>query len=108
MVQTLSDSKSGDFGSSVSISQDRALVGSPSNPGNAELFRRESSGTWISEQIFTSPGSSQLGTSVSIDGDTLDEKLRILLGMPCARRGARVKRGDRFQHGYPQNARSVA
>ena len=35
--------------------------------------------------------------------DTLDEKLRILLGMPCARRGAQVKRGGRFQHKYPPN-----
>src|SRR5262249_24248653 len=74
----------GDFGRSVSISGDRALVGA----GNSEVayvFVRDATGAWTSEQkLLAMDGASgdQFGRAVSLSGT------RALVGAESARNGA--------------------
>ena len=59
------------FGASVSISGDRALIGSGDAARSAYVFARQSDGTWIEEQILTTTGTTgdHFGREVSISGD---------------------------------------
>ena len=61
------------FGSSVSVSGDTAVVGSPLNPGAAYVFVR-SGNTWVQQAVLNpADGTANIafGSSVSIDGDTV-------------------------------------
>ena len=69
---------SDNFGVSVSISGDFAIVGASAdedlffNSGSATIYRRNGSDVWVSEGKITNPGpqgSEYFGTSVSISGD---------------------------------------
>ena len=75
-----SDSDGGQFGYSVSISGDRAIVGAPwngtdrrSTPGAAYIFERDNNGLWSQVvRLFSTPRGNdypQFGQSVSISGD---------------------------------------
>ena len=73
---TASDGVSGDqFGTSVSISGDYAIVGAEddgSGVGSAYLFQRQNNGNWIQTNKLTASDGASLnyfGTSVSISGD---------------------------------------
>jgi len=59
------------FGASVSISGDRALIGSGDAARSAYVFARQSDGTWIEEQILTTTGTTgdHFGREVMISGD---------------------------------------
>jgi Cadherin-like domain/FG-GAP repeat len=72
------------FGSSVSIDGDTAVVGSPYNQGAAYVFVR-SGNTWVQQAVLNpADGTANIGfgTSVSISGDT------VVVGAPGTTAGA--------------------
>ena len=88
---TASDAMRADFfGTSVSLSGDRALIGARlaeniaqnldrENAGSAYLFELDATGAWVEAVKYTASDalpSDRLGTSVSVSGDT------VLLGAP--------------------------